>query len=376
MEKIKRFIECIIPVSACNLQCKYCYIIQQNDRKMKIPKLNYDPEWIGKALSKKRMGGVCFFNICGAGETLIPNYTIDIVKELLKQGHFVNITTNGTLNHRFDEIVKIDKKLLKRLNISFSFHYLELKRLNLLNDFFDNIDKIRKVGISFVLQLNLYDGYMPYVDDIKKISKERVGAYPQVALTRKEYNKEHILTKTEIFTEKSEEEYIKEGKKYDSPLFDFTTKNFNVKRKEFCYAGDWSGALNLITGDLKKCYAYPFRQNIFKDINKPINFEALGKNCNSPYCINSSHFMSLGVIPSIKTPTYRQLRDRPEAGWYASDEIKTAFDSKLIESNKEYGKLKKLKVNVKNRIIIVSTNMLRKLGIVKLMRKFGYRKNE
>ena len=42
----------------------------------------------------------------------------------------------------------------------------------------------------------------------------------------------------------SKEEYIKIGKEMQSPLFDFTCKNFMVKRKEYCYAGYWSGKLN------------------------------------------------------------------------------------------------------------------------------------
>ncbi len=376
MEKIKRFFECLIPVTACNLKCSYCYVIQRNNRKLEIPKLKYSPEIIGKALNKKRMGGTCYFSICGAGETLIPNYTIDIIKELLKQGHYVNITTNGTLTKKFDEIIKIDKNLLKRLNLSFSFHYLELKRLNILDDFFDNINKIKQAGISFVLQLNLCDEYMPYVDEIKKISMDRVGAYPQVALTRKEYLKNTNIERAEILTDKTKEEYIKEGKKYSSPLFDFTVKNFNVKRKEFCYAGDWSGVLNLVTGELRKCYAYPLTQNIFENIEKPIKFEALGKNCNGTFCFNSSHFLSLGVIPDLDTPTYGKLRNREEANWYSSDDIKMAFNSKLCETNHEYNMWKKFKVNVKNRIIISSTNFVKKIGLVKIIKKLGYKKHE
>ena len=51
-DKIKRFIECIVPVSACNLKCHYCYIIQNNCRLNKIPKFEYSAEHIAKALSK------------------------------------------------------------------------------------------------------------------------------------------------------------------------------------------------------------------------------------------------------------------------------------------------------------------------------------
>jgi len=51
--------------------------------------------------------------------------------------------------------------------------------------------------------------------------------------------------------------------------------------------------------------------------------------------VNSSHFLSLGVIPSMYTDvTYAGLRDRPEAKWY-SDEMREFLSGKLGESNKE-----------------------------------------
>ena len=113
-----------------------------------------------------------------------------------------------------------------------------------------------------------------------------------------------------------------------------------MKRKEFCFAGDWSGTLNLQTGVLTKCYADYDGVNIFEDVDAPIPFEAVGKHCGSPYCINSSHFMSLGVIPSLKTPTYAQLRNRPEAKWY-TPEMEAFLSGKLVDSNSVFaGKLR------------------------------------
>ncbi len=117
-------------------------------------------------------------------------------------------------------------------------------------------------------------------------------------------------------TKLSNEEYKKIGDTFESPLFDFTMKNFNVKRKEFCYAGSWTYTLNFKTGILKRCYASTIFQNIFKDTESPLMDLAVGNCCGSLFCLNSSHFMSLGVIPSIDTPTYAELRDREEAQWY------------------------------------------------------------
>ena len=54
MTKIKRFIECLIPITTCNLRCSYCYVIQRNNRCNKIAKLKYTPEQIGNCLTVKR----------------------------------------------------------------------------------------------------------------------------------------------------------------------------------------------------------------------------------------------------------------------------------------------------------------------------------
>ena len=78
MEKIKKFFECLLPESVCNLKCEYCYVIQRADNKQVIPKLNYSIDTIGKALTKERLGGTCYFSICGSGETLVPEYTLKI----------------------------------------------------------------------------------------------------------------------------------------------------------------------------------------------------------------------------------------------------------------------------------------------------------
>jgi len=294
--------------------------------------MKYSAQTIGEAFKKERWGGVCYINICGQGETLVPKETLEITRELLKQGHYVNITTNGTLSKRFDELADFPKDYLQRLNFAFSFHYLELLRLNLLDTFFNNINIIRNLGCSFVLQLNLCDEYIPYIDEIKKISLERLGAYPQIAATRKEINlKNHI----ELLTEKTYDEYCAQGKKFNSPLFDFTMKNLNVKQNHFCYAGDWSFQLNLADGIMRRCYSSNIVQNIFDDVTCPIRFVAMGYACKELYCINSSHFMSLGIIPTINTPSYAELRDRPEAHWY-SEKMRSFLDSRLYESNEAY----------------------------------------
>ena len=73
---------------------------------MKQAELKYTPEQIDRAMSQSRWGGVTYFSICGAGETTLQNEIADITYSILKNGHYVNITTNGTIGKRLKEIVE------------------------------------------------------------------------------------------------------------------------------------------------------------------------------------------------------------------------------------------------------------------------------
>lgn len=183
-----------------------------------------------------------------------------------------------------------------------------------------------------------------------------VGAPPQLVATRKE---ESLTKKIELMTQLSQNEYFELGDKFQSPLFNFTMSNFNVPQKKFCYAGDWSYTLNLKTGVLKRCYASTIHQNIFKDIKKPIYSMAVGNCCSSLYCLNSSWFLSLGTIPELETPSYVELRDRAEVGWYNED-MKEFLSGKLENNNQVYSKGKKFKSNI--------------VGVVDKLLYHGYRK--
>lgn len=332
MDKIKRFFECLVPASACNMECSYCYVIQRNERKKNWKyQFKYSAETIGKSLTKERLGGQCYFSICGAGETLMPKEVPDIIYRLLDNGHFVNVTTNGTLTKRFDFILKFPAEYLERLHFAFSFHYLELIP-DRLDVFFNNVKKVRDAGCSFIVQLNLVDSYIPHLDEIKKICMARLGALPQIVATRKETD---INSEVVFYTDKLESDYFRIGKDFGSPLFDFTIGNLGVRRRGFCYAGDWSGTLNLATGVLSKCYASNLHQNIFNDPSRPINFGAVGEHCQSLFCFNASHFIALGVMPSVNVPSYSHLRNREEANWY-SPRMRSFLSQKLYNNNDLY----------------------------------------
>lgn len=338
MDKIKRFINCSVPVDTCTLRCHYCYITQTGKFKSKLPVFKYSPEYIAKALSKERMGGICHINMCGNGETLLPPGMTNIIGSLLKEGHYIMVITNGTVSKRFDEIVQFPKEYLSRLGFKFSFHFLELKRKNLLEKFFTNIRKIHDAGCSFSLEITPTDELIPYIDEIKTICLKEVGALPHITVARDESKKGFPL-----LTNHTKEEYKKIWSVFKSDMFDFKISVFGEKRKEFCYAGDWSFYLDLGTGDMRPCYGFYVSQNIFKDISKPVKFIAVGKHCRQAHCFNAHAFMTLGVIPEAKTPLYAETRNRMtvDGKSWLSVLMNSFLSTKLVESNKKYTFLKK-----------------------------------
>ncbi|MCQ2229180.1 MAG: radical SAM protein [Bacteroidales bacterium] len=327
---MRRFIECLIPVTACNLKCSYCYVVQEGRRKNEKANFRYDAETIGKALSVERLGGVSLISITGSGETLIPKELPDVVREILRQGHFVNITTNGTLKVAMQKLLDATEGMHDRLHFSFSFHVRELQEKNLLEAFWENVDRVKQSGCSILLQINLSDEYWDCWEEVKQMSLEHVGALPQVALTRDESNNTY-----KIMTRHSEAEYIAKAREMNSPLFECTLENFMVKRTEYCYAGMWSAKLDICSGEMSACYGHGRKQNIFEDLEKPIVFEPVGKHCPFKYCFNSSHFISQGIIPELMPQTsYGDLRNRAEAGWQ-TDAMREFLSKQFEDTNKQ-----------------------------------------
>ena len=282
--------------------------------------------------------------MCGGGETLLPPEMTSILYEILKQGHYIAIVTNGTITKRFQEICEFPEEFRKRLLFKFSFHYLELVRMKMLDRFFANIEMVRDAGCSFSLELTPADYYIPYIDEIKRISVERLGAPCHITVARKETDPD-----LPILTELSREDYLKTWGEFDSELFKFKMQTFNVKRNEFCYAGDWVSYLNLGTGILKQCYCGTALQNIFDDPEAPIQWEAIGANCPEPHCHNAHVWMTLGALPSIDTPSYASMRDRvTESGeHWLQPEMREFLSGKLKDNNTEYDAGKKRSVNRK-----------------------------
>ena len=341
-DRLKRFIDCYVPVTTCNLRCSYCYVTQQRKFDDKIPIFEYSPGQVALALSKERLGGTCCINLCAGGETLLPSVMVDYAKAILEQGHYLMIVTNGTINKRFDEIIKFPQELLNRLFFKFSFHYLELKRLKVLNNFFENIDKIRNAGCSFTLELTPNDELMPYIDELKETCQEKVGALCHVTVARDNTKKNLPILKS-----CSTKEYSDFWSTFQSKLFEYKMSTFNIKRKEFCYAGDWTGFLHLGTGNLQQCYRGKILQNIFENPDQPIKFIAIGNNCREAHCYNSHVWLTFGAIPELEAPTYATMRNRVciDGKEWLKDNMKDFFNNKLKNTNNEYSEKENREAN-------------------------------
>lgn len=344
MDKLKRYVECYVPITTCNLQCHYCYITIANKWKDEIKPLGHSAEEIASALSKKRLGGTCLINLCGGGETLLCPGIADVIKALLEEGHYLTVVTNGTITKVFRDIAEFPTELLRRLTFKFSYHYLEQHRLNITERFFENIKMMRDAGCSFTLEVTPNDELVPYIEDLKEESVRYLGALCHVTIARNDAQRE-----IPILTQMSEEEFYEKWGQFESPLFDFKKTIFGKHQNKFCYAGDWSVYVHLGTGDMTKCYVGAKIDNIYENLDKPLHFEAMGCRCRTYHCYNGHSFLSLGDIPELETPTYSQLRNRTDAegNHWLSEEVEAFLSCKLRESNKEYPAWKKWYINHK-----------------------------
>lgn len=344
MDKLKRYIECYIPTETCNLRCHYCYITQQRKFNNKLASFPQTPEMIRSALSAERLGGKCLFNLCAGGETLLAEEILDIIRALLEEGHYVMVVTNGTLTKRFDEITLFPSQLQQKLIFKFSFHYLELKRLNLLDQFFENIEKVRNSGCSFTVEITPSDELIPAIEDIKAICLEKLGTLCHITIAR-----DDRTSGINVLSDYSFEEYQSIWRVFNSALFNFKTTIFYKKRQEFCYAGDWSLYVNLSTGAVRQCYCGRELDNIYDNVTKPLNFNAIGYKCTLPHCYNGHAFLTLGNIPELVTPTYAEMRNRIDnsgRNWLQS-EMYAFLSQKLADNNSQYSSKKKRLSSIK-----------------------------
>ncbi len=343
IEQMKRFIDIWVPVTSCSFRCHYCYITHNRLFDKELPKFKYSVETFKKGLSQKRLGGVCMINFCGGGETLLPPEMPKYIRAMLEEGHYVMVVTNGSVSRAMDEISKFPSDLLKRLFFKFSYHYLELKKRNLFEKFFNNIRKVVNAGASFTLEATPSDELIPYIDEMKELAIKEVGAVCHVTVARDEHDRSIIP----ILSKMNPEQYHETWKVFDSEFFEYKFSVFSQKRTEFCYAGDWTLFFNLGTGMLHQCYCSLFSQNILDDVNKPIVFKAIGHHCLQPHCYNAHAFLTFGAIPEHQSPTYAEIRNRvcTDGTEWLKPEMKSFMSERLKDNNEEYSVEKKNEID-------------------------------
>lgn len=344
MAKIKRLINFALPVTVCNMRCPYCYVTQVGWNTNDIGQLDYPPEHIQRCLTKERLGGICHVNICGSGETLLAPYAVDLAQRMLENGHYVSIVTNGTVTKGIEELCLLPEEYRERLFFKFSIHYLELKKKDLLKLFFDNVRKAQSSDCAFSIELGAADEYVPYVEEIKAVCMEAVGAYPHVIELRKQYDLEAYSRLTALPLERHQNAF----KPLHTEMLDFQQQHWGEKRREFCYAGEWVMQLDVGTGWFLPCFigGKPM-QNIFENPDEPIRFVAIGENCPWQHCYSSYILLTSGMVPALETPYYAEFRDCVDTGGHhwLTPKVAEFFSSKCSEANEEYSETKKRYIN-------------------------------
>lgn len=363
MDKIKKFITCHVPVYACNFRCTYCYVGQhQGAYRGGIKPFVTSVENIKNFFSMERLGGSCYFNLCATGETMMHPEIVNLAVELAKEGHYVDIITNGTLSKKIDELIsKLPENYKSHVFIKFSFHYLELIRTGKMEEYLNNVKKIKNNNISFTVEMTPSDDLVPYIDEIKEFSIKHFGTLPHVTVARNEDTEDIAL-----LTNYDRDTYKKIWSAFDSELFDFKFNIFNQPRNEFCYAGLWSLYVNLANGDYNQCYCGDLLGNI-TETNRPINLRPIGK-CRMPHCFNGHAFLTYGDIPEMDTPTYAQVRDRVDGqgNHWLREDTNSFFSSKLKDSNEIYTEKMMKKQFCINKIFRVTNKV--KCGIKRIQR--------
>lgn len=343
MDKNKKILLFRIPMSICNFRCSYCYLAQRDEHYQGVqPEMKYTPKQVKEALSLKRMGGPCYCNFFADGETLLTKNIDQYVKALLEEGHYVEFVTNLTITQVLDKFLSWDKELLKHLEFKCSFHYLELKKKNLLETFAENVKKVWEAGASANIEITPSDDLIPYIDEVKDFSMKHFGALPHLSIARNDRT-----DRIEYLTALSIEEYDKIWSQFDSGFWKFKKTIFGKKQTDFCYAGKWSAYIDLSTGNATPCYCGRSLGNVFEKPNSPFPERPVG-HCRIAHCYNGHALLTLGLIPGKYDTQYGDIRDRTreDGGHWLQPELKEFFNSKLEESNEELSSTEKLKYSI------------------------------
>ena len=347
MDKVKRLIMCHLETSICNFRCSYCYLTHRGESyKGKQTHFKYSPEHVGKAFSVERLGGICYFNFCAEGETLLTKNIEAYINVVVKQGHYAEIVTNMVITPVIDKILSWNSDLLSRIEFKCSLHYIELLERDLLEVFAENVNKAYNAGASVCIEAMPCDELIPYIEDLKKYSLDNFGAYPQLSIARNDGTKN-----IDYLTDLSQKEYQETWEQFNSPLWEFKRTIFKEKRREYCYAGKYALFVNLADGYTRQCYVSLYHQNIFKNLKKPISLVPIGY-CLLPHCYNGHAYLSRGLVPGkFSNVVYgRDLRSRTrkDGSEWLHEKVMTFFNSRVDELDIEISGFKKIKYSIIN----------------------------
>lgn len=342
MDRIRRFICVVVPTSACNLRCRYCYLHFYKMRPVGFECIKHSAEEFRRAMSKERLGGVCMFNFTANGETLIDLRILDYVRAVLAEGHFVEIVTNATIARAFDAIAAFPGEYLERLLLKCSFHYLELKDRGLLDVFFKNVNKVRAAGASITVELMPHDEILPFRDEIRELTVRELGAPCHLTVGR-----DATAPGLPILTRLSRAEYASAWSSFRSELFDYKLSVFGKRQVDFCYAGEWMAVLNLASGKMSQCYKGLHSFDVFEDADKGLPFLAIGNYCREPHCFNAHAWLTFGCVPTAQAPCYDVVRNRKcaDGSEWLQPRLKAFFHQKFADGNDEYDGRQKKRVN-------------------------------
>lgn len=333
--RIHKFIELLVHgTTECNFHCEYCYVWRKHEFTQGNITSEYTAKEIREALSQKKLGGPCHINACALGETLLSKDIVELTYELLDEGHYLSIITNGTITPKIDAILQFPDELLKRMFFKLSFHYAELKRTKLLDFFWKNVDKIKNSPCSYSIEITPCDSLIGDIDSIKKeFAVHAGGAMPHITFTR-DTNKEGL----DLLSELSLEEYKDIWKTFDSELFNLKCNLYKKQIHQACYAGSWSYRVNAVNGNLQSCYQQELVGTIFDDAQKTLPIIPVGHECRLDYCFNNHAFLAWGDAPEIACDNYYKVRDRiaDDSTHWVKETYAAAMQQKLYDNNFAY----------------------------------------
>lgn len=326
-DKIVKFIEVYAPYYGCSLKCSYCYVTQHPVPNRKI-EYKYTAEEFEKAITKKRMGGTCIFNLCSNGETLAPRINRDYCKAILKEGHFISIVSNMIHDEGLEDILSLSNDDMSRTFFKCSLHYKELKKNNLLEKFATNVNRAYNSGASITVEIVPTDDLEPFINEIKEYSLNNFGALPHVTIGRNENVPGFVR-----LTSHTKDEYNAIWSTFDSELFRFKNAIWGNKIDRLCPAGSWMYCFNLEEGkyypcNCGKCLGDFMEGDSLKDIPT--------LECSLDHCYNGHSWLALSGYP-INETTYAKERDRvrKDGTHWLHPRVLNAFSQHLCDNNRK-----------------------------------------